>query len=247
MAARGGRATPRAGSPAFTSAPALRAMALLTPDHPAPPLDGGAPRRHDAGAARRRQRPFARAAFYAHLWLGVVFTTALVVIAVTGILLNHKRGLGLMPDVAHTPARPFAEALPLDRLAAVALDTVARAGGAAGPTARALDAVREVDRMDVRPRDGLVKVRLRDAASSEVTVDLASGRVLHVGPRGDVFLEKLHSGEVFGGAPWVLLSDAAAVALVVTLVTGYWLWLAPKIRRGDGGPPRPRLADGGPA
>jgi hypothetical protein len=29
----------------------------------------------------------------------------------------------------------------------------------------------------------------------------------------------------------VLLSDAAAVALTITLITGYWLWLAPKLRR----------------
>jgi hypothetical protein len=176
-----------------------------------------------------RERTFTRAAFYAHLWLGVAFTTALVVIGVTGILLNHKRGLGLMPDVPHEPERAFAESLPLARLAEIALDTVARA---AGPAAERLDPVRGIDRMDARPRNGFVKVRLRDASSTEVTVDLATGRVLHVGPRGDVFLEKLHSGEVFGGTAWVLLSDAAAVALLVTLGTGYWLWLAPKRRRG---------------
>jgi hypothetical protein len=85
--------------------------------------------------------------------------------------------------------------------------------------------------MDVRPRDGLVKVRLRDRASTEVTVDIGTGKVLHAGRRGDVFLERLHSGEAFGGN-WVLLSDAGAVALVFTLISGYWLWLAPKLRRG---------------
>ena len=81
----------------------------------------------------------------------------------------------------------------------------------------------------MRPRDGFVKVRLRDKASMEMTVDLASGRVIHTGRRGDVFLEKLHSGEIFGGQPFVILSDIAAVALVLTLITGYWLWLAPKL------------------
>ena len=171
-----------------------------------------------------------RAAFYAHLWLGVVFTISLTVISVTGVLLNHKRGLGLMPDVANEPQRPFAEALPLAHLAAVALDTLARAAAANGASGgEALDPVRAVDRMDVRPRNGFVKVRMRDASSTEVTVDLASARVLHIGSRGDVFLEKLHSGEIFGGVRWVLLSDAAAIALVVTLLTGYWLWLAPKM------------------
>lgn len=169
-----------------------------------------------------------RWAFYAHLWLGVIFTTALLVIAVTGVLLNHKRGLGLMPEVEHATDRAFAESLPLDRLATIAMDTVARA---ASRPAGGMDAGALVDRMDVRPRDGFVKVRMRDAQSTEVTVDLASGRVLHVGARSDVFLEKLHSGEIFGGQPWVLLSDAAAIALAITLITGYWLWLAPKVRR----------------
>ena len=172
-------------------------------------------------SAAPRQR-LSRGAFYAHLWLGVLFTVVLTVISVTGIALNHKRGLGLMPDVPAEPTAPFARALPLDSLAAVAL---AAAGADAADPERAA-----IDRMDVRPRDGYVKVRLRDEGSTEVTVDLASGRVLHVGPRGDVFFEKLHSGEVLGGG-WVLLSDAAAVALVALLVTGYWLWLAPKRSR----------------
>lgn len=174
-------------------------------------------------SAAPRQR-LARVAFYSHLWLGVLFTVVLTVISVTGIALNHKRGLGLMPDVASEPTAPFARALPLDSLAAVAL-------AAGGGTSAAVDPERaSIDRMDVRPRDGYVKVRLRDAGSTEVTVDLTSGRVLHVGPRGDVFFEKLHSGEVLGDG-WVLLSDAAAVALVALLVTGYWLWLAPKRSR----------------
>ena len=198
----------------------------MTP--PASSPAGAPPRPPTAARApverRAAPRPLSRVAFYAHLWLGVIFTAALLVISVTGILLNHKRGLGLMPDVPHEPVAPFARSVSLDSLASVALR-------AALPAGEAADAVRQIDRMDVRPRNGYVKVRLRDAASTEVTVDIGTGRVLHVGPRGDVFLEKLHSGEIFG-AQGILLSDAGAVALAVTLITGYWLWLAPKLRRG---------------
>ena len=170
----------------------------------------------------RRSRGLTPVAFYSHLWLGVIFTVVLTAIAVTGILLNHKRGLGLMPDVAHEPTGQFGTALSLARLAEIGL--------AAAAPASAFD-VRLIDRMDVRPRDGLVKVRLRDAASTEATLDISDGRVLNVGPRGDAFLEKLHSGEVFGVCG-VWLSDAGAAALVVTLLTGVWLWLAPRLRRG---------------
>ena len=194
--------------------------AVLTPASP----------RAGAGVSRRR---FTRAVFYVHLWLGVIATVALVAISITGILLNHKRGLGLMPDVPHEPTAPFVAALPLERLAYMALDAAPAGSKKSWKRGDAVD-IGLIDRMDVRPRNGFVKVRLRDKASTEMTVDLASGNVIHVGRRGDVFLEKLHSGEAFGGR-MVILSDIAAVALVLTLITGYWLWLVPKLRRSSSG------------
>lgn len=163
-------------------------------------------------------RDVARWMFHGHLWLGVVGSMALLVICATGILLNHKRALGLMPDVENSGARLLPEALPLHQLAALAGAVVARGGE---PPA--------VDRMDVRPGDGLVKVRFDDRVVTEVTLDLATGAVLHVGERNDVFLGKLHSGEIFG-ARGVLVSDAAAVLLTFLLISGYWLWLYPRRR-----------------
>jgi uncharacterized iron-regulated membrane protein len=168
----------------------------------------------------RRERWLPRFAFYSHLWLGVIFTVVLLVVSVTGILLNHKRGLGLMPEVEHTPSGEFGAALSLDELARRALREV---GDSSSPDLA-------IDRMDVRPRDGLVKVRLRNATSTEVTLDIVSGRVLATDARGDVFLEKLHSGEIFG-SQGILLSDAGAIALILLLITGYWLWLRPRWRR----------------
>lgn len=156
--------------------------------------------------------------FYAHLWFGVVTTVMLLIVALSGVLLNHKRGLGLMPEVAHAPSGEFAASLPLARLAALAS---AAAGGEA--------AAAGVDRMDVRPGDGLVKVRFDDRAVTEVTLDLVTGAVLHRGARGDVFLEKLHSGEIMGKR-WILLSDLAAAGLIIALLSGLWLWLYPKSR-----------------
>lgn len=150
-------------------------------------------------------------AFHAHLWAGVLFTVVLLAVAFTGILLNHKRALGLMPDVEYAPATPFEGALPLAELA-----ERARSGAAE----RGIEA--DVDRMDVRPDDGYVKVRMDDREVTEVTVGLASGEVLEVAPRNDVFLEKLHSGEIFGDG-WILLSDAAAVAVVLLILSGYWM------------------------
>lgn len=161
---------------------------------------------------------WARWMFHAHLWLGIATTGIVLVICLTGILLNHKRPLGLMPDVPNPSPGALSASLPVAELAARAERAVPAEVAAAG-----------IDRMDLRPGDGLVKVRFDDREVHEVTVDLASGRVLHVGLRNDVFLEKLHSGEIFGGQG-VLLSDLAAVALAILLISGYWLWLYPRSR-----------------
>lgn len=157
--------------------------------------------------------------FHGHLWLGILTTAIVLLVSITGILLNHKRPLGLMPEVEHQPSGAFTGALPLAQLAGRAESAVSPEIAAAG-----------IDRMDVRPRNGFVKVRFRNRAAMEVTLDLNTGQVLHVGERNDVFLEKLHSGEIFGDG-WVLLSDLAAVALVLLLLSGYWLWLYPKTRQ----------------
>ncbi len=164
------------------------------------------------------RRMLARWTFHVHLWVGVVVGALLLVVSLTGVLLNHKRGLGFMPEVEHVPTEPFGSALPLPALARAAEEH-------AGPGV----ASEGVDRMDVRPDDGLVKVRFRDRRVTEVTVDLATGRVLHSGERSDVFLEKLHSGEIFGPR-WVLLSDLAAVAAMLLVASGLVLWLVPKAK-----------------
>jgi uncharacterized iron-regulated membrane protein len=171
-----------------------------------------------AASPKRQGRWINRFAFYAHLWLGVIFSVALLSISITGILLNHKQQIGLMPDVTNTSNSLFTNAQPLAELAI-------RARAAAGPVIGNT----EIDRMDVRPDKGLVKIRFSDPASTEVTLDIFSGKSLHVGARGDVFLERLHSGETFG-SNGILLSDAAAVVLTILLITGYWLWLVPRWR-----------------
>ena len=180
--------------------------------------------------AKPARRTMSRVAFYVHLWLGVVSTVALIAIAVTGVLLNHKRGLGLMPEVPNEPRGSFSSTVSLERLAHAALVAAPEASRPGWSPTDSVD-ISLIDRMDVRPRDGFVKVRLRDKASMEMTVDIHTGQVIHVGRRGDVFLEKLHTGEIFGGQPFVILSDIAAIALVLALITGYWLWLVPKLSR----------------
>jgi len=162
-------------------------------------------------------RSLARWMFHTHVWIGVLATALLVVVSVTGIMLNHKDALGFMPD-AEAVGPGLEGSLPLADLVRAAESAAGNAAAASG-----------VDRMDVRPDDGYVKVRFADRVVTEVTVALRSGEVLQVGERNDVFIEKLHSGEIFGDN-WILLSDALAIGLLLLLVSGTWMWLYPKAR-----------------
>lgn len=179
-----------------------------------PPRD----QRRSTRSSRPWSRHLARWMFHGHLWLGVLGSMALIVVCVTGVLLNHKRPLGLMQEVSNPGVQPLSGALTLHELAARAGEAIAPGGQ---PPA--------VDRIDVRPSDGLAKVRYKDRVVTEVTLNLATGSVLHLGERNDVFLEKLHSGEIFGDRG-ILISDAAALALTLLLLSGYWLWLYPRRR-----------------
>jgi hypothetical protein len=180
---------------------------------------GSVPRR---GSAPRPRRNFWRRLNYeAHLWLGLLTAVLVVVVCVTGIILNHKRAFGVMNEPDHTSRAALATALPLERLVQLAV--------LAFNHPEYQDET-SINRMDFRPKNGYVKVRFRDPQNTEVILDVFSGRVLSVEPRGDVFMEQLHSGELFG-ANWIILSDIAAGALIVLTFSGIYIWLYPLLSR----------------
>lgn len=183
----------------------------LVADHVSPP--------REEQRSRITGQKIYRTMVQVHLWIGVLFSAVLLVISITGILLNHKTELGLMPDVSSKPTADFPQALPLPELSRIALEAAGETKGVAA-----------IDRMDVRPKKGLVKVRLRDPSTTEVTVDIYTGKVLHTGARSDVFMEKLHSGELLGDR-WILLSDAGAAICILLILTGYWQWIWPRLRK----------------
>ena len=153
-----------------------------------------------------------------HVWIGITATALILVIAITGVMLNHKQLFGFQPDPPDALRIGLEGAMPMHELVSAAESAAGQQAAAAG-----------VDRLDVRPDKGIMKVRFDDRLATEVTVAIHTGEVLSNGPRDDVFLEKLHSGEIFGDN-WVLLSDAVAIGFVVLLLTGFWMWLYPRAR-----------------
>ncbi len=158
--------------------------------------------------------------YKAHLWLGVTTALVVVVVSVTGILLNHKRELGFMIEPANKPSKELNQALPLSQLLDIAITKFNHPG---------YQSEKGINRMDFRPSRGYIKVRFRDPDNTEVIIDTSTGGVMSMASRQDVFMEQLHSGELFG-AQWILLSDVTAVALIILTFSGIYIWLFPSLR-----------------
>lgn len=172
-------------------------------------------------SATPRRRFWFVFSYQGHRWTGLILALFAIVISVTGIMLNHKRTIGLMVEPSHKPSAPLSEALPLAVLLARAIEAFGNP---------AFSSEKSINRMDFRPGRGYIKVRFRDSENTEVILDTATGAVLGIAPRDDVFYEQLHSGELFGD-DWVILSDIAGLAMIFLAGTGFYLWLRPYLKR----------------
>ncbi|MGQ0678912.1 MAG: PepSY-associated TM helix domain-containing protein [Actinomycetota bacterium] len=162
---------------------------------------------------------FTRANWWFHLVGGLAAAVFLVVLSVTGILLNHKRELGIMADPPTLPDHREEQSytpLGIDRMIESAL--AVRGAGFE---------VADVRSIDYRPK-GYAKVRFTDN-DHEVIVDGGDGSLIKQSRRWDVWIEDLHSGLLFGAKGW-MLSDFGAVMAILLTLNGVYLWLYPTWR-----------------
>jgi uncharacterized iron-regulated membrane protein len=83
----------------------------------------------------------------------------------------------------------------------------------------------DIDRLDVRPGMGIVKVRCKNRR--EIQIDTGTGEVLQVSVRRSDLIESIHDGSFFfeGAKLWVFLP--AALVLAGLWGTGIYLYILP--------------------
>ena len=83
----------------------------------------------------------------------------------------------------------------------------------------------DIDRLDVRPSDGMLKVRAK--SRWEIQLDAKTGAILQVAYRRSDLIESLHDGTFFHDKAklWVLLPNA--IVLLGMWHTGIYLFLLP--------------------
>ena len=142
-----------------------------------------------------------------HLWISLgIFIPVLIVLA-SGLLLQVKKEF----DWVQPPTQKGLSAAPMlsfEQILAVAKEV---------PQA-AITQWDDIDRLDVRPSKGIVKVRAKN--HWEVQLDTQTGEVLHVAYRRTDTIEAIHDGSWFfeGAKLWLFLP--AAILLLVLWITG---------------------------
>ncbi len=183
--------------------------------------------------------PAARVLRQIHYWVSLPLLVTIFVIAASGTLLALKKDFAALQAPTQAGSAPGDLHRPVAELVAA----VARLPGRQGT------GWREVDRIDVRPADGVAKVVLNDR--TEVQVDLATGNVLQVGYRTSDLIETIHDFSILGGWAKYVFSLGSGIAVLAMGATGAYLFLLPVIikrrkRRRESVSARTGSAHGGP-
>src|SRR5690606_27636066 len=109
-----------------------------------------------------------------HRWGAIAVAVPFAVIIATGLILQLKKDVDWIQPPTRRGSAPMAEGAP-----AISFDTILAAARAV-PEAR-VQTWDDVDRLDVRPGRGIVKVRA--ISRWEVQVDVATGEVVQVAYR----------------------------------------------------------------
>ena len=154
-----------------------------------------------------------------HRWIGVSAGLLLVMIAVTGLVLNHEdqlspTGQGAIHNTLALARGARLEELPVSPSAAL---EIAFAHVGEGVT---------IDRLELRTISGGLVYKLETETHDELYIDPVTGAVHQVGQDGMTLVSvanMLHTGEGLFDSPWWLY-DAIALALLALVISGTCLF-----------------------
>lgn len=177
---------------------------------------------------RKNQAKWIRISRKIHRVSGISLFVFFFLIGITGLLLGWKKNSGgyLLAKTAQGQQRGLSNWLPLDSLQKIAIAVLKESVSA--------DLSTEIDRMDIRPDKGIVKVLFVDHYQA-IQLDGHTGEQLNLETRRADFLEHLHDGTIidrsFGissGSFKLVYTSVMGLALILFTITGFWLWYGPR-------------------
>ena len=156
-----------------------------------------------------------------HKYIGIALSILLFISAVTGLLLGWKKNVDLIqPPTQKGVSKDLATWKQVDELATLAqtafYETYPEQAG------------NGIDRMDVRPSKGIVKVLFKEGWW-EVQLDGTSGEVLSIAKRHSDWIEALHDGSIISDTFKLISMNTLGIGLSLMIITGLWLWYGPRV------------------
>lgn len=154
-----------------------------------------------------------------HRWAAVITALPVIIVIASGLVLQVKKNFSwIQPPTKHGVSQELI--LSFDEILAVVKKL---------PKVN-LQSWEDINRLDVRPGKGIVKVRGNN--DMEVQLDSKTGEVLQVAVRRSDLIESIHDGSFFHSSfkLWIFLPSALLLAGI--WATGLYLFLLPySIRR----------------
>lgn len=163
-----------------------------------------------------------------HRFTGISLFIFLIFVSITGILLGWKKNSGglILSETTNGTSTILEEWLPVHILVDNAIIYIKDS------LAANLDTV--IDRIDVRPDKGVVKISFKDHYIG-LQIDGATGKVLKKETRMADLIEQIHDGSwvdrqlgINSGTFKLFYTSICGLGLLTFCITGFWLWYGPK-------------------
>ena len=159
-----------------------------------------------------------------HKWIAVPLFVFMFLIGVTGVLLGWKKQVNLTPPTQRGTSADATQWLPMDSIQAIAIAFAKDSLGFED----------EIDRLDVRPGKGIVKVVFVNDYT-EIQIDLTTGQILSIEKRWNDLIEQIHDGTIAdrlmgtdGDPIKTTYTSITSLGLMLLSFSGFWLWVNPK-------------------
>lgn len=149
-----------------------------------------------------------------HRWASIAIAIPFLIILVTGILLLLKKEVEYIQPASakgafNQPSISFEQVLTIAK-------TVKQAE---------IDSWQAIDRLDVRPSKGIIKIRAK--SHWEIQIDATTGEILKTAFRRSDIIEQLHDASYWQDKANLWFTLPIAIALVLISITGIILFFLP--------------------